>query len=161
MIRNQVINEGLQMTIRKSNIKNKIAILSYITNWEIKCNLLIDTFTEFINILHGHEENELWISMDGRTLTYSTVIGLCFDLDAKISNIYSTDWYFNNIFSIAMEDKWTLQNKCWTAYMGSWDVECSSETAKRNHFLKSMRQAKFLITHLYDYIHMGKNILNT
>ena len=161
MLRDQIIRNGLQKTIKGCNGKTKIAILSYITRWEEKCNSLITMFIEFINILHGHETHELWVTMDNKLMTYSHVIKICFDLDAKIANTFSNDWYFNEIFSIAMEYKWVLQNECWKAYMGSWDVECSSESAKRDHFLKSMRQSRFLIIHLYDYIHMGKNILNT
>jgi hypothetical protein len=156
-----VMLHGLQKTLLLVDKQTKFAILNYIPKWVENCENLIKLASEIYNITQGKRQQHLWLTTTNKKLTYGEVFTKMLDLDEKISEIYLSDWIFNNIMFITEEGNWELQNQLKIEFTGARELEYGGENIKRNQFLKGQRKLKWMIIHIDRFIKTGITLLSS
>ena len=156
-----VMLHGLQKTLLLVDNKTKFAIINYIPKWVKNCENLIKLATEIYNITQGKRHEHLWLTTTNQKLTYGEVFTKMLDLDEKISEIYMSDWVFNNIMIFTEEGNWDLQNQLKIEFTGARELEYGGENTKMNHFLGGQRKIKWMIIHIVRFIKTGKTLLSS
>ena len=156
-----LMSQGLQKTLILVNQQTKILILRYIGTWIQNCKKLIKISIKIFDITQGKRVGNLWSTIKEVKLTYGEIFTIMLDLDEDLSQIYKSDWIFNNIMCTTEEGNWALQNTLYHEFTGARNIEFSSENAKMNQFLKGQRKLKWMIIHVTRFIETGKIILNS
>jgi hypothetical protein len=156
-----LMEQGLQKTLILVNQPTQIIILKYIGTWLKNCRELIKISTQIFDITQGKRVGNFWETSNKIKMTYGEVFTKMLDLDEDLSQVYKSDWIFNNIMCKTEKGNWSLQNKLIKEFTGARHLEFSSEKAKMNHFFKGQRKLKWMIIHVTRFIETGKIILNS